>query len=85
MSAAPLTITVCRRAVSEGGTLAKDIKAGAVVNSPEIGKGKVGGVHRFTSEGVPMIRLGFPAFPDFPSYQAVMPETTDVDVDQEQS
>lgn len=75
------TIQVCRRAVSDGGTLAKDIDAGDVIDT-HAGKLKVGEVGHFMSEGTPMVRLDFPAFPGFPSYRAVMPETTDVAVDQ---
>lgn len=74
------TITVCRRAVSDGGTLAKDIRTGDVVSTSE-GKLKVGEVGRLQSEGTSMVHLIFPAFSSFPSYSAVMPETTDVDVE----
>lgn len=78
------TIQVCRRAVSEGGTLAKDIEPGDVVKLLGHVPAMVGEVGRFQSEGTPMIRLEFPGFPGFPSYRAVMPETTDVDAERKE-
>jgi hypothetical protein len=74
------TILISRRAVSQGGTLAKDIEPGDIVNTPTIGPLMVGEASTFKSEGDDMVCLVFPGFPGFPSYKAIMPTSCDVDV-----